>query len=181
MRDCPDRNDGWDISVNEQTHMETALKLSLERTLYEGLVPAKYHLLMQLGRDTVPCFSCVPYEDLIGLPLKSKAENLKNWCGPVPPFDNETGAWLIPSSKYANHVHVYILTNEDDWQAARRSVFERMFEPIDPGGSFNEGGLGIDEDKFFRRNYFDKGRFHYSSDYGKWASCGLTGWYPLFG
>jgi hypothetical protein len=56
-----------------------------------------------------------------------------------------------------------------------------MFEPIDPGGSFNQGGLGIDEDKFFRRNYFDKARFHYSSEYGKWLSCGLAGWYPLFG
>ena len=160
--------------------METALKLGLEREAYVKLVPARYGLLMQLGKDKA--FSNEQHREVVILPTKQKAEDLKNWCQPIPPYNNDTGAWIVPSDYEARDgsrlVRVYILTNPDDpkaWEGARASVFRRMFSPVDPGGNFEKGGLGINEHDFFFQNYFDKSRFQYSTHYARWYFCGPGG------
>jgi hypothetical protein len=165
---CADDNPGWDISVNDETHMESALKLGLERGLYSELVPDKYNVLMQLGNDD-------------DNPSPERAKNLDNWCYGIPPFDNSTGAWVVRAydkeAPDAPRVRVYILTNESGigkWEALSRSSFDRMFGPVDPGGDYNKGGLGIDEASFFRDNYLTKGKFFLASHYLKWFGCFLS-------
>jgi hypothetical protein len=181
---CTDTSDGWSISVNDNTHMQTALKLGLERELYTTLVPAKYTMLMQLGDDKI----WDPTHDryIVALPSVDLAKDLKNWCGPIPPYDNSTGAWVVPSGMSTTGgnpaVRVYILTNEGSaspfspaWPAASKTVFDRMFSPINGEGAYDKGGLGLNEDDFLRANYLNKqGRLQYASKYVRWAGCGKS-------
>lgn len=184
---CTDNSDGWSISVNDNTHMETVLKLGLERELYETLVPAKYTLLMQLGRDKERDNN--KGKDVIVLPTAEQAKDLNHWCRPIPPFDNSTGDWVVPSgyttSSNEEFVRVYVLTNDagpfSKWEAASKTVFDRMFSPINDQGDFGKGGLGINEDSFMRNNYFNIGKFAYSTKFLKWYGCGPGSWYTIFG
>jgi hypothetical protein len=182
---CTGKSDDWSISVNDNTHMQTVLKLGLERTLYETLVPAKYTLLMQLGKDT----TFDSGKNVIVLPTAEQAKDLKHWCRPFPPFDNGTGDYVDPSGDKtqsgAPFVRVYVLTNEagtfTTWEAASKTVFDRMFSPINDQGDYGKGGLGINEDSFMKNNYFNAGKFQYSNKYAKWYNCGAGGWYTIFG
>jgi hypothetical protein len=132
----------WMFSLDQETRMETTLKLALERELYTALVPAKYSLRLALGGGT--------RENPNSL---SEAQDLKQFCTPLPPFDNRTGSWIF---QYYNTYGVQILTNRPKdvlgkWEAASSGVFSRMFSKIDPGGDFTKGGLGIDEPPFMTK------------------------------
>lgn len=162
-RACPDDSPGWSISINDNTHMETALKLGLQREMYSTLVPAKYTVALHLGGGK-------GHEN----PPPDQAKDLTNWCQPIPPFDNSTGAVLLGSS--SDPRSVFVLTNiEPDvtkpWRALSRTVMDRMFDPVDPGGNYDRGGLGLSEGAWFYAAY-PTARIADSEHFLKFALCG---------
>lgn len=130
----------WMFSLDQETHMETTLKLALERELYTTLVPAKYKLRLAVrGLNKNPN-------------SLSEAHDLKQFCTPFPPFDNEAGTWIFPQD---NGYGVQVLTNRpgqfSKWNLVTKQVFSRMFDKVDPGGDYTKGGLGINESAFMTK------------------------------
>jgi hypothetical protein len=155
---CDDPDKAWASSsdINEQTNMETLLKLGLQREIFTKLVPAKYPLALAL--------TPVSQAD------RDITSTAAHWCPPVPPFENTTGLYLLPhvDSEYwrvkqsinvpGNGLTPLVLTTGDPgfggtWKAASWTVVGRMFDGLDPGGDFGKGGLAIDENKFMQDAY----------------------------
>jgi hypothetical protein len=166
---CDNSQPGWNLTNNGVTNMETVLKMGLQREIFKELVPARYPLAL-------------------GLTPVSEANSAKamndaaKWCQPVPPFEHTTGVYLWPhvDRDYWSRVYDHppsdwayvpvVLTAGDPgelntWKAASWTVFGRMFDPIDPSGDFNKGGLAIDETKFIADAYNPKDPPYSSTDH----------------
>jgi hypothetical protein len=144
---CDDDNEGWSISVDDEAHMETVLKLGLESELYSTLVPAKYPQAMTVQQITPKSY-----------------KGMGEWCTPGAPFTDNTGAYLSSFNTQEGFIQPILLLNPipgiGKWAAASTSVFSRMFNPVDKGGDYDNGGLGIDESAFFDSNYHVKQGYH---------------------
>ncbi|MGH8994990.1 MAG: hypothetical protein ACRDYB_02975 [Acidimicrobiales bacterium] len=144
---CDDDNDGWNISVDDEAHMETVLKLGLESELYSTLVPVKYPQAMTVQQITPKSY-----------------KGMGEWCTPGAPFTDNTGAYLSSFYTQEGFIQPILLLNPipglGKWAAASTAVFARMFNPVDKGGDYDHGGLGIDESAFFDSNYHVKQGYH---------------------
>jgi hypothetical protein len=145
-KNCPDPSDGWQITKNSTTHTQTLLQLSLQRELYSTLVPAKYPYAMALG--------------LVGL---DSHKNAGDWCKSGPPFTKDTGLYAWPGDFQKGYGEAIVLQTNNasfatKWPAASMVVFNRMFGKVIDSGNYLDGGLGINEEAFFKQNYgIDKG------------------------
>jgi hypothetical protein len=155
---CDDTQPGWSLTNNGVANMQTVLKMGLQREIFTELVPAKFPLALGLTPVT---------QSYVGSGLDAS-----NWCQPVPPFEQTTATYLWPSVDWSYWRNVdpserpsgnttitpIVLTAGDPglfatWKAASWTVFGRMFDPIDPSGNFDKGGLAINEAQFMTSKY----------------------------
>ena len=158
-RACPDPAQGWHLSSFDVQKVKKTLELALERTLYLSLVPAKYHILVDIYNGTPhPNDPFNPKEKVTATMVRGDP-SLFRCVGFGTPFPKGTGTY-----QRSNSDEVYVLTNDppgfDAFKSASAVLFARMFSPPNGNGKWsdtvNNGGLGINEADFFNSNYISK-------------------------
>jgi hypothetical protein len=155
-RACPDPAQGWHLTSFDVQKVKKTLELALERTLYLSLVPAKYHILVNIYNDTAHDSYPFHPEYKVTAAMVRGDPSLFRCVGFGTPFPKGTGTYQRSDSD-----EVYVLTNDppglDAFKSASAVLFARMFSPPNGNGDWsktvNTGGVGINEADFFNSNY----------------------------
>jgi hypothetical protein len=168
---CPDDPRIWAFEDKDQKAAAKALRYGTAVSNYEAIVPARWRL-WQLAPECHGSLSYTCWEtdfETSGfrfanvcpfLNLPQSAKMIRPLRRDMPHYRNASGFGSSTNDIW----HVYALGNVSgagivgDWFGTELpgDFLKRVFDPIDPGGVFEQGGLGVQPEQFFLGNFTPK-------------------------